>query len=316
MNRLLTLVLFIFLCSTGFAQLTGIVGEVVADHDTTGIEGLEGWKTYRIYAEFSNPLDEISAIYGDTDSPWSVNADGGFYHSGLGGDFGWTVNATIVSFIPEVAFDSWFTLHASNSNEVNGLANTIGLNETTFSSFNSGGDFEINSSIGASIFTLAGDPMGQAGDDLRVLIAQLTTETPPTGLFNLQVFGEGMQNQSYNHVGVSIAYPSTGDDVLGCTYPSGVNYNPDATADDGSCEFEGCTDTLALNFDSDATLSDESCLYLGCMDPFGIDYDATANVPGMCLYSAGGASDFDSDGLVDVTDLLLFFETYGYSCGE
>ena len=87
MNRLLTLVLFIFLSSTGFAQLTGIVGEVVADHDTTGIEGLEGWKTYRIYAEFSNPLDEISAIYGDTDSPWSVNADGGLLSFGLGRRF-------------------------------------------------------------------------------------------------------------------------------------------------------------------------------------------------------------------------------------
>ena len=39
MNRLLTLVLFIFLSSTGFAQLTGIIGEVVADHDTTELKG-------------------------------------------------------------------------------------------------------------------------------------------------------------------------------------------------------------------------------------------------------------------------------------
>ena len=316
MNRLHLLVLFIFLSSAGFAQLTGIVGEVVADHDTTGIEGLEGWKTYRIYAEFSNSLDEISAIYGDINSPWNVHADGGFYHSGLGGNFGWTVNATIVSIIPEVGFDSWFTLNAANSDEVNGLTNTVGLNESTFTLFNSGGSFEINTSIGGSIFTLAGDPMGQAGDDLRVLIAQLTTEVPPTGLFNLQVFGEGMQSQSYNHVGVPIEYASTGGEVMGCTYAAGLNYDDEATLDDGSCAFGGCTDAAALNYDSQATISDDSCLHLGCMDPFGLDYDAQASVPGMCLYSAACASDFDNDGLVDVTDLLLFFETYGYSCGE
>ena len=316
MNRLHLLVLFISLSASGFAQLSGIVGEIIADHDTTGIEGLAGWKTYRIYAEFSDPLDEISAIYGDADSPWQVDAVGGFYQAELGGNFGWSINAGIVAFLPEVAFDSWFTLNASNSGEVNGLANTIGLNGAIFASFNAGGGFEISTSIGGSIFTLAGDPMGQAGDDLRVLIAQLTAQEPPTGLFNLQVFAEGLQSQSYNHVGIPIAYASSGDDVSGCMYPAGLNYDADATLDDGSCAFGGCTDAAALNYDSQATISDDSCLHLGCMDPFGIDYDATANVPGMCMYSAACASDFDSDGLVDVTDLLLFFETYGYSCGE
>jgi hypothetical protein len=45
MNRLLSLILFISISFLGSAQLTGIFGEVIADHDTTGIEGLEGWKT-------------------------------------------------------------------------------------------------------------------------------------------------------------------------------------------------------------------------------------------------------------------------------
>ncbi len=315
MNRYVPFTLFILLSFTGYAQLSRIVGEVVANHDTTGIEGLEGWKTYHIYAELTDTSDEISALYGDDNAPWLIDAAGGFYQSGLGDNFGWSINAAIVSFVPETGYDSWLTLNASNSSEVNGLTNTIGLNESTFESFNGGGGFNVSTQIGASIFTLAGDPMGQAGDDLRVLIAQLTTQEPPTGLFNLQVFGQGMQNQSYNHVGVPIEY-SASEDVLGCTYAASSNFLPEATIDDGSCEFSGCMDSSALNYDEHATEEDDSCLFLGCMDPVGLDFNMQANVPGECVYSAACSSDFDGDGSVDVTDLLLFFETYGYSCGE
>ena len=54
--------------------------------------------------------------------------------------------------------------------------------------------------------------------------------------------------------------------ILGCTYPTACNYNPDANEDDGSCEFIscitlGCTDSLADNFDPDADVNDDSCFY-------------------------------------------------------
>ena len=34
----------------------------------------------------------------------------------------------------------------------------------------------------------------------------------------------------------------------GCTYAAAVNFDEDATVDDGSCEYAGCTDPVALNF--------------------------------------------------------------------
>ena len=43
-----------------------------------------------------------------------------------------------------------------------------------------------------------------------------------------------------------------------------INYNPDATEDDGSCTYaavEGCTDSSATNFLSTATIDDGSCEY-------------------------------------------------------
>lgn len=58
-------------------------------------------------------------------------------------------------------------------------------------------------------------------------------------------------------------------DILGCTDPQAINYMPDATVDDGSCEYDagipvyGCTDPLATNYNPDATSDDGTCQYAG-----------------------------------------------------
>jgi hypothetical protein len=44
--------------------------------------------------------------------------------------------------------------------------------------------------------------------------------------------------------------------IYGCTDSNAINYNADATIDDGSCEYiiiEGCTDSTACNYDASAT---------------------------------------------------------------
>ena len=78
--------------------------------------------------------------------------------------------------------------------------------------------------------------------------------------------------------------------ILGCTDISALNYNSDATQDDGSCEYPvtvmGCTDINALNYNSDATQDDGSCEYSqGCTDPIALNYDSTAfQDDGSCEY--------------------------------
>jgi len=54
--------------------------------------------------------------------------------------------------------------------------------------------------------------------------------------------------------------------VLGCMDPDAINYNPEATQDDGSCQYPpppvpGCTDPQAANYNPDATEDDGSCEY-------------------------------------------------------
>ena len=52
-----------------------------------------------------------------------------------------------------------------------------------------------------------------------------------------------------------------GSAVCGCNHPVATNYNPSATANDGSCEFvSGCTLPMADNYNPAATMEDGSCV--------------------------------------------------------
>ena len=63
----------------------------------------------------------------------------------------------------------------------------------------------------------------------------------------------------------------TGAIVSGCTDPNASNYNPDAIADDGSCEYiSGCTDSNASNYNPDAYIDDghKKFMFLNCYGHF------------------------------------------------
>tara|TARA_B110000003_G_scaffold276231_1_gene321634 strand:- start:197 stop:3646 length:3450 start_codon:yes stop_codon:yes gene_type:complete len=52
--------------------------------------------------------------------------------------------------------------------------------------------------------------------------------------------------------------------ILGCTDSGAINYDPNATLDDGSCCFTGgCTDVTAMNYNPNALCNDGSCSYFG-----------------------------------------------------
>ena len=76
----------------------------------------------------------------------------------------------------------------------------------------------------------------------------------------------------------------------GCTIQGACNYDPDATSNDGSCDFVsclafGCTNATACNYDPDADYNDNSCEYVscaGCMNEAACDYDPDATLAATC----------------------------------
>ncbi|MEY2774615.1 MAG: hypothetical protein RLZZ275_962, partial [Bacteroidota bacterium] len=184
--------LFALCTSAVSAQLTGISTEVVATH-TTG--ELAGHVTYRVYAELTSPTDYVSAVYGSALNPLSISTVTDFYQNSFGSDFGTSVNSSAFSLFPAVAYDSWLTIGWAPGDippPSNGIT-SIGMS-SALASFAAGGNLEVASSAGGSWFLIPSvplNPLGTAGDDLRVLLGQFTTDGVLSLDLNVQVFVAG-----------------------------------------------------------------------------------------------------------------------------
>jgi hypothetical protein len=66
---------------------------------------------------------------------------------------------------------------------------------------------------------------------------------------------------SYGYINKNNTCIQTNPRIYGCTDPTAINYNPTATADDGSCVHivYGCTDPTAVNYNPLANVDDGSC---------------------------------------------------------
>ena len=130
---------------------------------------LEGYVTYKLFAEFTNPTDELSAIYSDAvvlgTAPFYIDAPCGCFNPELGDVLlGADQNPAFFVVLPEVQYDSYWTLgFLSESNRRNSQSLTI---QTGFSTMCS------EQEDGGLIFTVVPE---EAGDDLRIQFAQVTT---------------------------------------------------------------------------------------------------------------------------------------------
>ena len=101
-------------------------------------------------------------------------------------------------------------------------------------------------------------------------------------------------------------------EVLGCPYSSACNYDPNATENDGSCEFPepyyDCNGSCFLDSDSDGIC--DALEVLGCTDLSACNFDATATDSAQCDYPVTGYDcageclmDSDGDGVCDAFEI-------------
>ena len=107
---------------------------------------------------------------------------------------------------PDLAYDSWVTIGLES-------APNAGIGEATVATVQSadnpwqtafdqgggaaGGNIAIDDGIGGAWYALNGDANGVAGDDLKVLVGQLTTTGELSGQFYIQAFIEGVGSSEF-----------------------------------------------------------------------------------------------------------------------
>jgi hypothetical protein len=310
-------------CNDGsceFDTLTTLSIEQYMTHDGIGSDGVDltGLTTYRVYVNFPTDNYMLSSVYGVNPEELSIASTTTFWQSEFGGATADNLNPAFIDVIPSLEFDSFITIGKENSVIPGGPIVTAG---DWPDSFEDGNGIYLNDNIGGAWFVVNGEPEqvinAYPDENLKVLVAQLTTDGEIDACINVQLFPNGDGSQMiFEHI-CSSSGPSEGctdstycnydplaeiedgscsDTCFGCTDSLAGNYDTNATDDDGSCLFFGCMDSTAANYDSSATLDDGSCEFPGCTDPLAFNFNANANVD-------DDSCDYDCEGNVVFLDM-------------
>ena len=318
---------FLFFSISASAQTYSLEVEVVTEDvgvlvGALGVTDLTGYSCTRLYVNMENTDDFLSSVSGDAVNPTFVNTTTSFYHSLLGAATPNGINSLLFGVYPDLAFDSWVTIGLEGSPDAAAGEAAVSTVQSTTNPWVTnfdlggglpGGNITIDDAIGGAWYALNGDANGVAGDELKVLLGQFTTDGDLSGQLYCQVFINGEGANEYretffiggapgctDETACNFDAAATGDDGS-CTYPSADNLDCDGNclndADgDGTCdedEVPGCTDATACNFDAAATDDDASCTF-----PAADNLDCDGN----CLNDADGDGTCDEDEVAGCTD--------------
>ena len=201
-TRLLLLGAALLIASGVSAQMLGVTVEVdtafygpntPTPDDTFDTDGnLNGYVTYRVYADFTNSDDVLSAIYSDVGalntSPIFIDAPCGC-HNPVDGSVamdGANPSGFWIGPFADMEYDTYWTIGMESSDAPGMIPQTIGMPAGTTIC---GGQAD-----NGSIFAPGSPVNAIAGSDLRVLIAQVTT------------CGDWCFNASFQYLSMEINY--------------------------------------------------------------------------------------------------------------
>ena len=253
-----------------------------------GVTDLTGYSCTRLYISMNNEDDFMSSVSGDLTNPTYVNTTTEFFNATLGAATPNGINGILFAVYPDLPYDSWVTVGIESvPNAMLGEANVSTVQSTDnpwVTNFDPGAgqpgsSIAIDDLIGGAWYALNGDANGIAGEDLRVLIGQFTTDGDMSGQIYCQVFinGDGMNEFR------DTFYFGAGGPVLGCTDDAACNYDELATDDDGSCEFPldlygndglDCDGNCLADADGDEICDGDEVA--GCQDETACNFDPAA----------------------------------------
>ena len=302
------------------AELDSMLWETESSEDV--LSDLAYYGVYHVYANFTNPTDVLGAVYADVVAlgtpPMGIDAPCGCNNPAMTSiEVDASNNPGFFAAFPEYQFDSFWTIGMTTSQDAGQLPSHIGMGEP--SNLCSGLNIE-NGTV--YIIGETGDwPVNAvAGDDLRVLIARVTTCSDFTIQACAQVFLAGDQNdvQQFCPDALEVLHE-------GCTDLGACNYNPNATLDDGSCLWNNC---IVLDLmDPNYPCTDEYEPVCGCDGATYGNACYAMRLGGVISWTQGEcgnsngqnnsndcATDVNADGTTNVMDLLLVLGEFGSEC--
>jgi hypothetical protein len=198
-KNLLAVILICTFSHTLDAQDVEVEFELVYTDDETVVGYPSGFSTWRVFVHLMNADDFLSAVYSvEGQQPLTITSTTQqVWNSGWGAVTTNDINVSTFTDHPEAQYDTWVTIGEEDSSAPGDIFYIAQPSNATMDDYfgTAGladevhGDFVMED---GTWFNFNGDVNGVAGDDLKVLVAQITTNGDIEFCASFQVFVHGV----------------------------------------------------------------------------------------------------------------------------
>ena len=261
---------FVLLLATSLSSLTSMYGQG-PDEYWIGLEeyavhtngDLEGMTTWRMYLHMLDEDDYLSACTGSDSHPFileSTSNPAWYQHPSASETFATGINTAFFTAFPDLEYDSWFTIGVEDSSSDMDILSLADPTYDAFAAFEAGENIYSDTPVGNGWATLypglGAENPGFAGEDLRLLIGQITTAGTLSGSIYVQIFPWGVQDPDLRLLLPILYAPTQCMDENACNYDASAWTNEECEFGPSAGVIEGDQD---INLNAGTTEWSYSC---------------------------------------------------------
>jgi hypothetical protein len=224
---------------------------------------LEGMTTWRMYLHMLDEDDYLSACTGSDSHPFileSTSNPAWYQHPSASETFATGINTAFFTAFPDLEYDSWFTIGVEDSSIDMDILSLADPTYDAFAAFEAGENVYSDTPVGNGWATLypglGAENPGFAGEDLRLLIGQITTAGTLSGSIYVQIFPWGVQDPDLRLLLPILYTPIQCMDENACNYDATAWTNEECEYGPSAGVIEGDQD---INLNAGTTEWSYSC---------------------------------------------------------